>query len=445
MVGAPTTMRVLLSRRHWQRYETFLIQFERTAKALAEQEGNGSLARLTVSQRQFERWYAGVLKTLPRPDQCRVLEAMFALPIAELLAPHDLAEIAEKRTLPAVAEPLDLERQVTMAARRALRFTALAESSSVGPETVAQLHDEISRLAAAYPRQPLSEIMGDLVEVQDLLFQLLDQGRVRPNQARDLYLLAGIGTGMLAKASHDLGDARSAMTQARAAFVCADNADHPGLRAWTRGLQSLISYWAGQPEHAVRYAELGMAAAEQVAGTSRTWLACLAARAHATLGDVLTTSALVRTADASRDQLIADDLDAYGGIMTFAHPRQLYYTAAALAQLPDKPAGTLARAEESVRAYEQASPDEWAFGDQAGARNALAVVRLSSGDLDGAVGVIGSVLDMPVEQRIHGVLVSVRKVHTTLCESHLRNASVARIARQEIETFTATSARSITA
>ncbi|WP_412539639.1 hypothetical protein R8Z50_27895 [Longispora sp. K20-0274] len=445
MVGAPTTMRVLVTRRHWQVYETFLAQFERVARSLSERDSNPRLRRLTVSKRQFERWYAGALKTRPHPNQCRVLEELFGLPIAVLLAPHDPVEMADKRTAPSVAAPPNLERQVAMAARRALRFTALADGSSVDPETVAQLHDEVARLAAAYPRLPLSEILGDLVEIQDVMFQLLDQGRVRPAVARDLYLLAGIGTGMLAKASHDLGDARSAMTQARAAFVCADNADHQGLRAWARGLQSLISYWAGQPEHAARYAELGMVAAEQVTGTTRAWTWCLAARAQAALGDTDTASALITTAEAIREQVTADDLDAYGGIMTFSRPRQLYYTAAALAQLPNKPADTLRRAEASVDAYEHASPQEWAFGDQAGAHNALAVVRLSMGELDGAADALGPVLDMPVEQRIHGVVESARKVHATLCASSLRNATASRVLRQEIEAFTGVSARSITA
>ncbi|MGH3327733.1 MAG: hypothetical protein ACRDPT_08080 [Streptomycetales bacterium] len=34
------------------------------------------------------------------------------------------------------------------------------------------------------------------------------------------YLLAGVVCGMLAKASHDLGDTRAALTQARTAYVC---------------------------------------------------------------------------------------------------------------------------------------------------------------------------------------------------------------------------------
>jgi hypothetical protein len=52
--------------------------------------------------------------------------------------------------------------------------------------------------------------------------------------------------GLLAKASHDLAEPYAAMAQARTAYLCADNTDHDGLRAWLRGLQSLIAYWAGR-------------------------------------------------------------------------------------------------------------------------------------------------------------------------------------------------------
>jgi hypothetical protein len=44
------------------------------------------------------------------------------------------------------------------------------------------------------------------------------------------------------------------MTQARTAYVCADNAGHDGLRAYVRGIQSLTAFWAGWPHEALRYA-----------------------------------------------------------------------------------------------------------------------------------------------------------------------------------------------
>jgi hypothetical protein len=104
-----------------------------------------------------------------------------------------------------------LEGQVAMAARRAFQFTAGAEGSNVGPETMTEIQSEVGRLAAAYPQKPLGELLGDLVHVQDVTFRLLE-GRQPPAMTRDLYAWAGMTSGMLAKASHDLGrPARGAM------------------------------------------------------------------------------------------------------------------------------------------------------------------------------------------------------------------------------------------
>jgi hypothetical protein len=91
---------------------------------------------------------------------------------------------------------LELERQMAMTARKAFWFAATTEGTNVGPETLDQLRDEIARLARAYKTQPLPTLLGDLIEVQDVAFRLLE-GRQRPKQTRELYLLAGIASGFL--------------------------------------------------------------------------------------------------------------------------------------------------------------------------------------------------------------------------------------------------------
>ncbi len=306
-----------------------------------------------------------------------------------------------------------LERQVAMAARRAFRFSAMAEGSSIGPETLDELQQEVRRLSVAYPRLPLATLLGDLVEVQDLSFHFLEHGRVRPTQARELYLLSAVTSGMLAKASHDLGDPRSAMMQARTAYVCADNADHHAMRAWVRGPQSLIAYWDGRHQEASKYAALGTSQAQGVTGTSVVWLSCLHARAGAALGDVATVRESLTQAERARDAATADDLDEFGGIMTFPVPRQLYYAADATAWLSDAPEAEQ-QAEAAVAAYRQADLEDWAFGDQAGAHTDLALARVHAGTLDGVDEALRPVFDLPTEQRINGIVASVRQVHTAL-------------------------------
>jgi tetratricopeptide (TPR) repeat protein len=456
MAQPPTMLRVLVTSRHWQVFETFQRQFERTANELADREGDPSLEGLTVSKRQFERWYGGELKTRPYPALCRVLEAMFDRPVDVLLGPaggeppfpepsggQRRFDGIEFTGSPGLGDPVardTLERQVAMAARRAFRFSAMSEGGSVGRETLDQLQQEVRRLTVAYPQLPLTTLLSDLIEMQDLSFRLLEHGRARPSQARELYLLSAITSGMLAKASHDLGDPHSATTQARTAYVCADNADHPAMRSWVRGLQSLITYWAGQHQEAAQYAALGAAA--EPTGTTAVWLAGLHARASAALGDAASARDAIQRAEQARESLARDDLDDFSGIMTFTVPRQLYYAADALAQLPDA-AEAEQRALAAVTAYRQAAPEEWAFGDQAGAHTDLALARVRAGRLDGLDEALRPVLDLPPEQRIHGVLTSVRQVHAALRDPRWLDAPETRQIIGEIEAFIATPAAAL--
>lgn len=442
----------LMKARHLQVYEAFAAQFEQAANELADRDRDTRLRGLSASKRTVERWWGGELKGQPQPDQSRVLEHMFRRPIAELLAewkppvepdPPALTRVADQ--LPArvlltdprnrYADSDDMGRQVAMAADRALRFAVMAEGNSLGQETLAHIQGEIARIAADYPRVPLHSLLGDLIEVQDLAHRLLESGKAKPTQARELYLQAAMAAGMLSKASHDLGDPRSAMTQARTAYICADQADHHPMRAWVRGLQSLISYWAGRPEDAVHYATLGTREAAQVTGSTSTWLACLDARAHALLGDRDAVHDAISRAGDRRESAAQDDLDSIGGILTFPGPRHLYYVAEAEVLLGQHSAQVERNAEEAVRAYETASQDEWAFGDEAGARTNLALSRIGSGELGGAAEAIRPVLDLPPAQRNHGIIVSARRVQDALSGPETRTARLSKDLRTEIEVF----------
>lgn len=338
---------------------------------------------------------------------------------------------AWSRVLPAADR---LERQVEMAARNALRFAVTVEGTNVGPETLDQLRAEVVRLAMAYPQQPLPALLTDLIDLQDVGFRLLE-GRQRPAETRDLYLLTGVICGMLAKASHDLGDPHSAMTQARTASICADNAGHDGLRTWTRCLQSMIAYWAGWPNDAVRYAEAGAEAAAHTRGTASVWLPAQEARAWAILGDADRAEGAIARADNARDRVEPDDLDDLGGIMTFPRPRQLYYAADTRVWLPGAEEKAERVAGEAVEAYESAEPEERSFSDEAGSRTDRALARVNRGDLEGAAESLRPVLDLPSDQRIGGIIASVMRVHEALRGPAYRSASLTRTLQLEIESY----------
>lgn len=195
-----------------------------------------------------------------------------------------------------------IERQVAMAARRAARFTTFAEIDNVGPEAIEQIREDVVHLANSYIHDPLVTIMGDIIDQQELVFRLLE-GKQKPALTRDLYLLAGVVSGMIAKASHDLGRPHDAMTHARTLYVCADNAGHAGLRAWARGLQSLVAYWAGRTQEAFSdeagtRAELALARVrgDEVDGAGEALAPVLELEPARRIGGIVTSAARVHQA-----------------------------------------------------------------------------------------------------------------------------------------------------
>ena len=245
------------------------------------------IAGTALSERQAYRWVAGEVRGLPYPQAQAALERLFGEPVARLLGlPYGTGAPRPTRRRDGAAPErgnarTDWEGQViAMSADRARDFLTRIEASNVGAETLDQLIDDVRRLVTAYQQQPLPTLLSDLVDTRDRAFGLLE-GRQRPAQTRDLYLLTGIACGLMAKASHDLGAPHDAMTHARTGYACADNAGHDGLRAWTRGLQALITYWSGRLDDSVRYAQLGAEAAARSRGTAGIWLSSSEARSLA--------------------------------------------------------------------------------------------------------------------------------------------------------------------
>ncbi|GAA1563611.1 hypothetical protein GCM10009789_15890 [Kribbella sancticallisti] len=388
----------------------------------------------TITERHLRRLASGE-RAGTTPQTRRTLQRMFGKPVEELLAPYVPEQAAQ--VVPAASGRITTGNEMEvldMAASRARAF-ALAAQTGLGSEAMEQVYDDVRHVAKAYPQRPLPEILGQLVETQDLVFALLES-RQRPEHLRQLYFLGGVTGGLLAKASHDLGNPHAALTQARTAFMCADNADHHGLRAWVRGLQSLVSYWAGNPHDSVRYAQLGAGYAEQANSTTGVWLPVSEARAWAALGNADATRAALERAEDAWNSVQNDDLDEMGGLCTFGRNRQLYYAADALAWLPGEVETAQRYSSQAVDAYTDQTHPEWAFGDAAGSHAAMAINRIANGELDGAADAIAPVLGLPAERRINGVVHSARRVHQALRQSG--RADDARELQEEIELFTRT-------
>ncbi|MDN5915132.1 MAG: hypothetical protein L0I76_08510 [Pseudonocardia sp.] len=377
------------------------------------------LARLSRQERPGHR---------PTPIIRRALELAFnesidklLLPVAESGVVHDASSSPTSRTL----------ETLSMAADRARHFRSFEMTSQ---EAVDTIRDDVSALALAYPTRPLDALLPDLVQAQDAVFGLLERPQ-RPTQGADLYFLSGVVGGMLAKASHDQGNPTAALSQTRTAWLCAEHSGHDGLRAWIRGLQSLISYWAGQPRESVRYAESGSEYALRAGNSSLAWLPASEARAWARLGNSERAQAAIQRANAAWTEVRADELDELGGIANFTEARQVYFAAEALSWLPGEDQATAEYANQAVERYSDSTRPEWAFGDAAGSRAALAISRIEQGDEAGAAETMRGVLDLPAGQRINGIIHSVRRVHEVISRQESIGAT-GRDLQDEIEDYT---------
>jgi hypothetical protein len=435
MAGArtsdPRTVLEYLLRQRTQTYEEVVTDFDKTAQGLGERG-------VSITARHLRRLASGERASVSPATQ-RVLQHLFGRALDELLAPFVHGEIiqasgsASSGVVLLGSDP-DRDRKVLeVAAERAKKFGLTASQTALNDDTMEQVYEDVRQLALAYPQRPLHEILSGLVEAQDSVFSLLEQ-RNRPSHARQLYFLSGVVGGLLAKASHDMGNPHAAMTQTRTAFICADQADHNGLRAWIRGLQSLVSYWAGRPNESVRYAQGGQEFALASRNTTSVWLPVSEARAWAALGNARQTQEALRRAEGAWEDIRPDELDELGGIATFGRARQLYYAADALAWLPSEVESAQDYSAQAVEAYSDTSNPEWAFGDRAGSHSDLAIARITAGELEGATEAIAPVLELPSAQRNNGIIRSVQHVQTALLKSSLAGDS--QELQEEIEAFT---------
>ena len=264
------------------------------------------------------------------------------------------------------------------------------------------------------------------------VLRLLEGGRVRPSQLRDLNVAGAVLSFLVAKGFIDVAKGfidmevpHEATTMTRVAAACA-SAEHPGLIALTNGLKSLIAYWADKPEDAYHYASKDADTAADLHGTVGLWLLGLQARA-----------ALNQQATDRRENVVPDDLDELGGLFTYAREKQLYYAVESEALLGHGGPQLAALAEEAVLGFSNPDAPSWAFGDLAGSQCDLALVRLFSGDVAGTPSAIRPVLDLPASHRNNGIIVCAMRVRNSLTAGPVRTAVFARDLRAEIEAFPA--------
>jgi tetratricopeptide (TPR) repeat protein/transcriptional regulator with XRE-family HTH domain len=323
------------------------------------------------------------------------------------------------------------EELIMAAADQSAEFGEWAEATNVGPNTLDQFDQDIRGIARAYLRSAPLPLVLDTIRIRNRAFTLLE-GRQHLAQSHRLYVIAGRVCGLLAWMSGDVGRTAEAETQARAGWLCAELADHDGLRAWIRATQSKSAYWDGRIRDSARLADAGLQ--YRATDSVRVLLASLAARAWARLGHPDQAHAALARAGDERDGLT--EPDEVGGLYGFSEAQQSYLAGSTYLWLKEW-AEALRAADRAVWLYEIGAPDERFYGAEMIALIDAATAHLQADELEGAVEKLNPVLKVPPEQRLETFTLRLGEMRGVLRHHRYVGSRVALDLQRQIEDFRA--------
>ncbi|MFJ9696650.1 helix-turn-helix domain-containing protein [Kitasatospora sp. NPDC101183] len=383
---------------------------------------------IQVDRTTIGRWENGRGSPQPwmRPKLARALRVSVEQ-LADLLAASP-ATFAVASTSRLTNIEGDLAASVATDSAESMLFLRFSSVSNVNDTVLEQIDADIERLAASCVSTPVSDLFHEIRALRQGVFDLL-RGRQRPLRTSHLYLQAGRLCGLATHVALDLGQYRAAATHSRTAWHCAEFADHNGLRAWVRSVQSLIAYWQQDHRQAAELARAGLLFAD--GGTIAARLLSLEARATAALGDHASALRAVETAGAARSTATAIDLP---GVFTFPEAKQWAYTGTALLALHSRPHVNRA-IEASARAiamYESAPRQEQSSGDLLAAHLDLANAHLAHGDLDGVQAKLAVVLGAAPDRRTASISSRLRALSALLTEPAYSGSPLALSLRENV-------------
>jgi hypothetical protein len=404
----------------------------RELSSLGRRAGEGA----TFSIRQFDRWLAGTIKTLPRSATVKILERYYQRSVEDLFGPPGRTS-EQPAALPQALQPVQqgLEVMAVMAAHESSEHAALA-AVQIDESSIQDLQQRLLEAARRYAATPPIYMFVELVRLRDQANRLLERTRI-PRQTSDLYVVAGQCCALLAGVDLDLGYRDAAAEQARAAHTYGKIADHASLSAFALALQSTVAFWSGQPRRAVHLAAEGLEL--RSSGTAGVRLRAVAARGWALLGEAEQTYAALAAADEARADAGDDEmLDGIGGEFGFPPARLALCSAAAYLALEDGEKAAAA-ARNALESFAVSPPHERWIGGEYGARLDLVAATVIEGDWSQAADAMEPVMALPGEQHTERLTQRVRALRATASRPGLRSVRSARHLSEMAEDFIADS------
>jgi len=391
--GRPTLLRALIAERHWQRFPAFEAQFRRAARELAERDADPDLAKLTVSSRQWERWYSGNVRTEPYADACRVLEHLFGYPVQQLLAPAGQEISGDRRGVHSEDIPVLL---------------AWVASTNTTDDAIEQIAHVAAYLAEAHSRVPQRTVLAGVLQAHQKAGDLLRSGKQRLRQTRELLRIDSELLAYACLLMGNLGQDSKAGEYGSAALILAQEAGCDEALAWTA--QAKTARWQQKYVESAEAARRGFEAS--ALSPVKVELAYREANAIALFGDTDRARQSLR-----RAQEAAEALPAKRGsprsVWSFPVGRQAIFELSVAIHTadPDSALRAAAMADAAWASGEPRVPANWAQ-----IRAGSSIACLMKGSLDEAAYYVAPVLELPGEQRISTVTGYLRKLEVLLAE-----------------------------
>ena len=403
----PISFRSVVTQRHLQVYETFVTLFEKHAQELALESGDQALATVTVSRRQLDRWLRGEVKSLPRPRQCRVLEAMLDHKASELF-PANVDETRAAATEDADVAPM--YETIIASAERSKDIVAELEAADVGDWTVTQIEQDALRLISSQASLRAIDVTARLTGMVEQLGGYLLSTH-RPSSLIRLHKSAGIVEALLTKVSHDIGEFDTSLTFGRSAAWHAMNAEDPTLIAWVRCFQAQSSYWIDNHHRANFYTDIALEFAPPDTDV-QVWALNLKARAYAFMKRPEEAFIYLNQAVEARNRAEEPGLGelSLADVLVFNEGLQISYEAQTRAQIDPGSRETWAVAEEAVRLLGTPSGNEGRFGAAVDAAAVLATLHILKNNHKEALQLLEPAINTSEQQKLNGVTRCLRRV-----------------------------------
>jgi hypothetical protein len=248
---------------------------------------------------EYEQWpERGVRPTVPA---LRILAKVYGTTWRSLLAMRDLEQLPAKElaeyhadvdaacaplpACPTRREPDRTRSPAPVAGNADVDTSPLADAmqltrTNVDDVALDDLWSDLNYLGNSYTRTSPDSVLRQVSFLQRRALSLL-QGRQRPKQTRELYLINAKSCAMMAWISGDLGSYARAEQLNSSAWLYTQSADDYLARRWVRSTQARVAFWAGNAVESAQLAAEGLK--YQVGGLSDAPLILAEARGWASV------------------------------------------------------------------------------------------------------------------------------------------------------------------